>query len=558
MAISAYGSITVTDLLDTATYIYYSATGSGTKASDWHTTPTTNDAYIGFYSGPPIESGQPANPTNVILSSLTISKYVGEDGERGGLILNITTAPTAYTTKVGNFTPVYRIAKSTVLTQSGASDVQVGDTLAYSYYHYQVGYVDNSYVYLGAAKNLRGATGAGGVSYSLIITPNAIVKDQNGDYNFNSISLSSFSKTGSSAQAAYAGRFVIEKSTDNTNWTSVYQSSANESTYTLSAIPADIKTLRCSLYLAGGVTTLLDQQTIPILSDGIDATQYYTYVRYSANSDGSSYTETPSSSTKYIGVCVSTSTTAPAYNDSAWHWSKYIGEDGNNATQYYTYVRYSANSNGSSYVESPTTSTKYIGVCVTTATSAPAYNNSAWKWSKYVGANGNDAYTVLLTNESHTFAGGTSTALAGSTECNVNVYKGTTQISSYVGASTSATSINTGITGLTCTIANNNTTNVKLTFSAATTLTTKNGTVSIPIHADEKSFTKVFSFSVSLDGDDGVSISSITNHYLATSSGSGVTKTTSGWTTDIQTMTATNQYLWNYETVIGSDGSTLN
>ena len=60
------------------------------------------------------------------------------------------------------------------------------------------------------------------------------------------------------------------------------------------------------------------------------------------------------------------------------------------------------------------------------------------------------------------------------------------------------------------------------------------------------------------DGDNGVSISGVTNYYLATSASSGVTPQTSGWTTTIQTMTATNQYLWTYEVVTGSDGSTLN
>ena len=38
----------------------------------------------------------------------------------------------------------------------------VGDTLVYSYYHYPVGYVDSSYVYLGTRKNIRGATGSTG------------------------------------------------------------------------------------------------------------------------------------------------------------------------------------------------------------------------------------------------------------------------------------------------------------------------------------------------------------------------------------------------------------
>ena len=79
MSISAYGSITVTDLLDTATYIYYSATNSSTL-TDWHTTPQSTDKYIGIYDGPPSESGQPANPTQSIYNAMDISKYVGDDG----------------------------------------------------------------------------------------------------------------------------------------------------------------------------------------------------------------------------------------------------------------------------------------------------------------------------------------------------------------------------------------------------------------------------------------------------------------------------------------------
>ena len=58
MSISVYGSITVTDLLDTATYIYYSATNTSTLSS-WHISPQSNDEYIGIYSGPPTNSGQP-------------------------------------------------------------------------------------------------------------------------------------------------------------------------------------------------------------------------------------------------------------------------------------------------------------------------------------------------------------------------------------------------------------------------------------------------------------------------------------------------------------------
>lgn len=57
-------------------------------------------------------------------------------------------------------------------------------------------------------------------------------------------------------------------------------------------------------------------------------------------------------------------------------------------------------------------------------------------------------------------------------------------------------------------------------------------------------------------GGQGVSISSVTEYYLATSSSSGVTRSTSGWTTSIQTITATKKYLWNYEKITYSDDST--
>ncbi len=89
---------------------------------------------------------------------------VGATGERGSGLLNITTAPTAYTTAVGGITPAYRIALSTVLSQSGAEKALTGDSLRYSYYVYPVVYVDASYVYTGARVSIRGATGAAGAT----------------------------------------------------------------------------------------------------------------------------------------------------------------------------------------------------------------------------------------------------------------------------------------------------------------------------------------------------------------------------------------------------------
>lgn len=86
----------------------------------------------------------------------------GATGHRGTGILKTTTAPSSYTTETGGFTPTYRIALSTVMSESGVSEVLVGDQIRYSYYLYPVGYVSSSYVYLGARVSIRGSTGAAG------------------------------------------------------------------------------------------------------------------------------------------------------------------------------------------------------------------------------------------------------------------------------------------------------------------------------------------------------------------------------------------------------------
>ena len=57
-------------------------------------------------------------------------------------------------------------------------------------------------------------------------------------------------------------------------------------------------------------------------------------------------------------------------------------------------------------------------------------------------------------------------------------------------------------------------------------------------------------------GFDGVGIDHITNYYLATSASSGVTKETAGWTDTVQNVTAEKKYLWNYEVITFTDGST--
>lgn len=150
------------------------------------------------------------------------------------------------------------------------------------------------------------------------------------------------------------------------------------------------------------------------------------------------------------------------------------------------------------------------------------------------GAAGADGYTVILTNEAQTFAGSTTAALAGSTTTAVVAYKGTAPISATIGTITGQ------VTGLTTAITNNGTTNATVTVTVTTSLTTKTGTLTIPITVDGKSFTKTFSWSLSLQGTTGstgatgsagatgVGVSSITPYFyqIATGSAAPATPTT--------------------------------
>ena len=245
--------------------------------------------------------------------------------------------------------------------------------------------------------------GAEATSYSMIVSHAAVGKSQEGVYNPAAITLTGKSQTGSNSLVNYSGRFKIETTSDGSTWTTQYTSSSNENTKSYT-VPDDITAIRCSLYKAGGTTTLLDQQTVPIVTDGTDGQP---------------------------------------------------------------------------------------------------------------GENGEDAYTVILTNENHTFAGSETAAIASNTDCYVVAYKGATQVAATIGTITGVP------TGMTVTPSGSGTTSAKFTVAVTTSMTTKNGTLSVPVTVDGKTFNMVFTYSLALKGDDGepgVGVSDIAEqYYLSTS-----------------------------------------
>lgn len=149
------------------------------------------------------------------------------------------------------------------------------------------------------------------------------------------------------------------------------------------------------------------------------------------------------------------------------------------------------------------------------------------------GSNGADAYTVFLTNESYTFAGSTTAALAGSTTTEVIVYKGINKIT--------PTSITVGTkpTGLSSSVSGS-----IITLTATTALVSKSGTVPITITADGKTFTKQFSYALSLQGATGSTGKGVAAEEISYAiSQNGTTPPTSGWSGTRPTPKA-GWYMW--------------
>src|SRR5699024_4976307 len=183
------------------------------------------------------------------------------------------------------------------------------------------------------------------------------------------------------------------------------------------------------------------------------------------------------------------------------------------------------------------------------------------------GATGEDAYTVILTNESHTFAGNIFSAVPSSTTADIIAYKGNIRVPVTVDSITGTP------TGMSTGISSNGTINTRVTFTVDEELVEESGIIKINLVLNGNLITKEFSFAVAYKGErgekgergatgsrgpqgnEGVGISSVTEHYLISNQSTGVTYSTSGWGTSIPTMTPELRFLWNYEEIHFTDGT---
>lgn len=124
------------------------------------------------------------------------------------------------------------------------------------------------------ADGANGADGADATAYRMLVNALAIGKTASGAYKQSTITLQGRRQVGSGSFTSYACRFKVETTTSanlsSASWTSRYTSSSNTSSY-IYTIPSGVTGIRCSMYVAGGTTTLLDQVIIPVIADGADA-----------------------------------------------------------------------------------------------------------------------------------------------------------------------------------------------------------------------------------------------------------------------------------------------
>ena len=109
-----------------------------------------------------------------------------------------------------------------------------------------------------------GSDGTDSTSYWLIVDAAAIVKNVSGGYSPSSITFSAKKQTGNGPVLNYEGRFRIFL---NGSDTPSYTSATDESSKQFS-IPSDTSSIQCVMYEAGGTSVILDEQMIPIVSDG--------------------------------------------------------------------------------------------------------------------------------------------------------------------------------------------------------------------------------------------------------------------------------------------------
>ncbi|SCJ35165.1 Uncharacterised protein [uncultured Clostridium sp.] len=156
-----------------------------------------------------------------------------------------------------------------------------------------------------------------------------------------------------------------------------------------------------------------------------------------------------------------------------------------------------------------------------------------------------DGFTVVLTNENHTFLGTTSAVDGTQTAtCQVQVLQGENVVNCEVGDVTCPTGLS---------IVSDGKTPVPTLTITATSALTKSGSVIIPVKIGEITINKTFSWSIAFRGSNGTSVTIKSTEVTYQVGTSGTTAPTGTWQSSVPTVPQ-GSFLWTKTVVTYSDG----
>lgn len=123
-------------------------------------------------------------------------------------------------------------------------------------------------------QGLTGSQGADGRVYMLQTDAQVITQGQDDSFTPDPITFYAYYRDGQTAEnTPYAGRFVIQETTDGTSYTTIYTSQHDETSRMYSPTNPNVKNARCTLYASGGTENALDMQGVAIVRDIDNLTQ---------------------------------------------------------------------------------------------------------------------------------------------------------------------------------------------------------------------------------------------------------------------------------------------
>jgi hypothetical protein len=382
--------------------------------------------------------------------------------------------------------------------------------------------------------------GQNATAYGLVVSAAAIQKSKLGVLNPASIVVYGYFAVGTTTPALYAGRFKIY---ENGSATASYTSASDQSSYTYTPSSSNITSLKVELYLAGGTASKIDEQFIPVVFDGTD-----TVTAVLSNETATVPANSAGVVASFAGAETTMSVFIGATDDSA-NWTFSAVKSNINSTASGTPV------NRTQTVTALSAISGYIDITASKAgyTSITKRFNVNKSLDGVVGASSlvYDIVTntpVIVKDAPDAATTGTYSSITfqgRKYDGNVTSNYGWITVTAN-GDAQATTATDTASAVITLTPAS---TSGKSSYTARMY---NQATVSGATLLDTQFVTIVYK------GAPGISVTSVTNYYLASASASGVTAATAGWTTTLATTTATLKYLWNYEAIGYSSGSPTN